>query len=71
MSDESVQPPAASDNGLASSLDYTGVRTRVKFDSQYLKHNKVTFTNKKIVNMYLIYKIVSLDKMAEKTEAFS
>ena len=31
LSDESIKPPATSDNSLAHSLDYIGVRTRVKY----------------------------------------
>ena len=54
MSDESIKAPATSDNILAPSLDYIGVRTRVKFDGQCLKQDKVTFTNKKIVNIYIV-----------------
>ena len=31
LSDESIKPPATSDNGLAHSLDYIDFRTRVKY----------------------------------------
>ena len=32
-------------------------RTKVKFDGQCLKQDKVTFTHKKVVNIYPLYKI--------------
>ena len=45
------------DNSLALLIDYIGVRTRTKFISQCLKKDKVTFTHKKIVNVYIVNKI--------------
>ena len=47
MSDESIKPPTTFDNSLAPSLYDIGVRTRLKFDDQYLKQDKLTFNHKK------------------------
>ena len=47
MSDESIKPPTTFDNSLAPSLYDIGVRTRLKFDDQYLKQDKLTFDHKK------------------------
>ena len=47
MSDESIETLATSDNSLTPSLNYIGVRPRIKFDGQCLKQDKVTFTHKK------------------------
>ena len=58
MSDENIKPPATSASNLASWLDYIGVRTNVKFDGQCLKQDQVTFTYKKIVNMYIVYETI-------------
>ena len=57
LSDESIKPPAASSDSLAPLLSYIGVRPRVKFDGQFLKQNKVTFTHGKIVNIYIVFEI--------------
>ena len=57
LSDESINLPATSDNSLTPSLDYIGVRIRVKFNGQCLKQDKVTFIHKKIMNIYIVYEI--------------
>ena len=44
LSDESIKPSAASDNSLASSLNYIGTKRRVKFEGQCLKQDEITFT---------------------------
>ena len=44
LSDESINPSAASDNSLASSLNYIGTKRRVKFEGQCLKQDEITFT---------------------------
>ena len=58
LSDENIKRPATSASNLASWLDYIGVRTKVKFDGQCLKQDQVTFTYKKIVNMYIVYEAI-------------
>ena len=52
---ENITSFATSDNGLAPSLSYIGVRTRVKFGGQRLKQEKVTFTQWNVVNIYIVY----------------
>ena len=47
MSDEIIRPPNTSDNSLAPALSYTGNKTRVKFDEDSLRQDKITFTHKK------------------------
>ena len=39
------------------SLNYIGNKSRIKFDSQCLKQDKVTFPHKNLVNIYIVYKI--------------
>ena len=51
MSDESIKPPATFNNSLAPSWNYNVTKTRVKFEGQYLKQDKITFTHGKIVNI--------------------
>ena len=50
MSDESVKHLATSDNTLVPSLHYIGVRPIMKLNNQYLKQDKVTFSQKKVAN---------------------
>ena len=57
LSDESIKPPATSNNSLAPSLNYIGVRSRIKFDSHCFKQDKVTFIHGKVVNIYIVYLI--------------
>ena len=55
--DESIKPRSTSDNSLAPSLDYIGIKTRVIFEVQCLKHDKIAFTYEKTVNIYIAYEI--------------
>ena len=55
MSDEIIEPPSVSDNSLAPALRNVGKKTRVKFDWDCLKQDKITFTHGKIVNIYVVY----------------
>ena len=57
LSDESIQPRATYNNSLAPSSNYIGVKIRVKFDCHCLKQNKVPFTHKKVLNIYIVYEI--------------
>ena len=56
MSDESIKPPALSDNSLPLFL-YIDFRLRIKFDGQCLKQDKVTFNHKTVLNIYIVYEI--------------
>ena len=50
MSDESIKPTTTSNKMLNPSLDYVGTKTRVKFNGDCLKLEKITFNHGKIVN---------------------
>lgn len=56
MSGESIKPHATSDNGLASS-QHISFRTRIKFDAEGLKQDKVTFNHKTVVIVYIFHEI--------------
>ena len=57
LSDESIKPPTISNNSLAPSLDYYGAKTRAKFTRSCLKQSKVSYTHRKIVNIYIAYEL--------------
>ena len=38
-------------------VDYVGTKTRVKFNGDCLKQEKITFNHGKIVNIYTVYEI--------------
>ena len=57
LSDKSIKPPATFDNSLALPLNYISVRSRRKFDGQYIKQDKVTFTYKNVVNICIVYEL--------------
>ena len=54
LSDESIKPPAASDNSLIPELNYYGTKTRVKFTGSFLKQSKISYTHGTIVNIYIV-----------------
>ena len=59
LPDEVVVPPKTSVNSLALALSYVGNKARVKFDRNYLKQDKIIFTQGKKVNIYIVYEISS------------
>ena len=54
---ESIKPLTTSDNGLAPALNYYGTKTRVKFTGSSLKQSKISYTHRKIVNIYIFYEL--------------
>ena len=57
LSDESIKAAAASSYGLVPASNHIFTKLRVKFDGTYIKQEKVTFTYKQVVNIYIVYKI--------------
>ena len=55
LSTENIDPPTIS---LSPSISYVGNKIRVKFGESCLKQsNKLTYTHKNIVNVYIIYEL--------------
>ena len=57
LSSKSTKPPSAPNNFLTPSLKYLGTKLRVKPNESCLKQDKVTYTHKTIVNIYINYEI--------------
>ena len=57
MSDESIKVPTTSDRILNPTLNFVGTNSRIKFNRDCLKQEKITFNHGKIVNIYIIYEI--------------
>ena len=57
LSDETIKPPATSDNTLTPVSNYYGTKTRIKFTGSCLKQPKISFTHKKVVNIYIVYEL--------------
>ena len=60
FSNESIKPPTTSDNSLTPVLNCYGTKTKVSFDMSCLKQDKITFNHGKIVNIYIVYKIIRI-----------
>ena len=56
-----ITPFSAPNNFLTPSLNYVGTKIRVKFSGSCLKQDKVTYTHRKIVNIYIVYEINKKD----------
>ena len=55
LSNENIDPPTTS---LSQSINYDGNKIRVKFTGSCLKEsNKLTYTHKTIVNIYIVYEL--------------
>ena len=59
LSDESIKPSSTSDNSLSPLINYLDNKVRLKFNGSCLKQNKLTYTHKTIVNIYIVYKITT------------
>ena len=54
MSDESIKPPPTSDNSLTPLIDYYSYNIRVKFNGSILRQPKVSYTQEKTINIYIV-----------------
>ena len=57
LSDETIKPPATSDNSLTPLIDYLGNKIRLKFSGSCLKQPKLQYTHGTIVNIYIVYEL--------------
>ena len=64
LSDETIKPPATSDNSLNPKVNYYSAKARLEFRGSCLKQDKSAFNHGKIVNIYIVYE---LDKTYVKT----
>ena len=55
--DERINSIIASDHVITPELSYYGDKTRVKFNGSRLKQDKIGYTHKTIVNIYIFYDI--------------
>ena len=59
LSNESITPP---NTNISPSIDYVGNKIRIKFNGSCLKQsNKISYTHKKIINIYNVYEINKKD----------
>ena len=59
LSNESIKPPATSNNSLNPRLGYYGTKTRVEFIGSCLKHSSPILTHKKVVTIYIVYELAA------------
>ena len=59
LSDESIKPPATSNNSLNPRLSYYGTKVRVQFTKSCLKQPNHIFIHKKIINIYVVYELTA------------
>ena len=65
LSDESIKPPATSDDSLSPLIDYLGDKIRLKFNGGCLKQPKLSYTHGETVNIYIAYERWSNTKNAD------
>ena len=51
--------PATSDNSISPLIDYLGDKIRPKFNGDYIKQLKVTYTHRTTVHIYIVYELVA------------
>ena len=57
LSDENITTPIKLDYCLNQNLSYFGTKIRVKLNRSCLNQGKTTYNHKKIVKIYIVYKI--------------
>ena len=57
LSDKTIKPCSTSNNNFVPALNNINIKTRVKSDKICLMQDKVTFTQKKRVNIHVVYEI--------------
>ena len=57
LSDETIKPPATSDNSLSQLIDYLSNKIRLKFSGSCLKQPKLQYTHGTKVNIYNVYEL--------------
>ena len=55
MPDESIRPPAASNNIIAAGLSKANTKLKGEFKGSCLKQKKVAHTHKIVINVYIVY----------------
>ena len=57
ISNESIKPPATSNNSLNPRLSYNDTKIKVQFTGSCVKQPKFMLTHKKVVNIYIVYEL--------------
>ena len=58
LSDETIKPPATSDNTLSPLIDYLDSKIRLKFNGDCLKQqNKPAYNHRTKVSIYIVYEL--------------
>ena len=57
LSAESIEPSTRPDNSLTPALSYYGTKTIVKFTESCLKQSKISYTHRKVINIYIVYEL--------------
>ena len=57
LSAESIKSPTTSNNSLTPELSYVDYKIKVKFTGSCLKQPKITYTHRKVVNVYIVYEL--------------
>ena len=57
LSDETIKPPATSDNTLTPLIDYCGNKVNVKFNGTILRQPEMSYTHGTTVNIYIVYEL--------------
>ena len=60
LSNENLEVVSTSDNTLTPPINYYGDKTRLRFTGSILQQKTVTYRHKKVVNLYVVYKIIIL-----------
>ena len=60
LSNESLEVVSTSDHTSSPSISYYGDKVRLKFTGSVLQQKRVTYSHKKVVNIYVVYEITNV-----------
>ena len=64
MSNESFEVVSTSDNTLTPSVNCYGDKVRLRFAGSVLQQKTITYSHKKVVNLYVIYEITNFHRIS-------
>ena len=59
LSNKSLEVVSTSNSTLTPSINYYGDKARLKFTESILQQKRVTYSHKKVVNLYVVYEITN------------
>ena len=68
LSNENLEVVSTSDNSLTPSVNYYGDKVRLRFTGSVLQQKTITYSHKKVVNLYVAYEITGFSQYKQRSK---